>query len=244
MKVRITGNYEEMSRAAAACLAREFARNPRLLLCLATGATPARAYELLAPKARKFPELFAQLRVLKLDEWAGLRATDAGSCEAFLRQRVIRPWGISPQRFAGFGCHPHRPKKECERLRSWISRHGPIDLCVLGMSINGHLGFNEPARALCPAAHLARLTEQTRRHSMLSGSTVKPEYGMTLGMAEILQSRQILLLVSGAHKRPAFQRLMRGGIATEFPASFLWLHPQITVLCDRDAAGERKEKEI
>jgi galactosamine-6-phosphate isomerase len=111
------------------------------------------------------------------------------------------------------------------------------------LGLNGHLGFNEPGSALCPVAHLAPLTEQTRRHSMIAASALKPEYGMTLGMAEILQSRQILLLVSGASKREAFQHFLSGKITTRFPASFLWLHPRLTVFCDRDAAGPRKEKQ-
>ena len=155
MRIKISGNYEEMSRAAAADLARELARNPRLLLCLATGSTPARAYELLGARARKAPALLAQARVLKLDEWAGLTATDPGSCEALFRRHVIKEWGISPGRFTGFGCHPRPPKKECGRVREWLARHGPIDVCVLGLGLNGHLGFNEPGRALCPVAHVA-----------------------------------------------------------------------------------------
>jgi galactosamine-6-phosphate isomerase len=240
MKIKSWSDHEAMSRAAAAYLAREFRRQPRLLLCLATGATPARTYELLALQARKSPALFQQLRVLKLDEWGGLPRGDPASCETFLRQRVIRPWGISSRHFIGFAGHSARPKLECERIRKWLARHGPLDLCVLGLGRNGHLGFNEPRPALCPVAHLALLAGQTRAHPMLSHTAVKPDYGLTLGLAEILQARQILLLVSGEHKRKALQRLLRGEIATQFPASFLCLHPRTTVLCDRAAAGQTK----
>src|SRR5208282_3244923 len=90
MKVKIAGDHEAMSRAAAGWLAREFERNPRLLVCLAAGATPARTYELLGVQARKSPAFFHQLQVVKLDEWAGLTRSDPASCDAFLRQRVIR----------------------------------------------------------------------------------------------------------------------------------------------------------
>lgn len=244
MKVIILENHEAMSRAASAAMAEEFALHPRLLLCLATGATPARAYEWTAAKGKKLPALLSQLRVLKLDEWAGLASTDPGSCEFFLRQRVVAPWGISPERFEGFGCHPRPPKLECERMRKWVVRHGPIDLCVLGLGRNGHLGFNEPGPNLCPVAHLATLAEETRKHSMLGQSTVRPEQGLTLGMAEILQSRRIFLLVSGRHKRQALRRLLRGEITTEFPASFLWLHPQTTLFCDRAAVGAQRKRKL
>jgi galactosamine-6-phosphate isomerase len=236
MKVKIWANHEAMSRAAASCIAREFGRHPRQLVCLATGSTPARTYELLGCRARKSPALFDHLRVLKLDEWSGLPMSDPGSSETYLQQRVIRPWGVSQRRFVGFVTDPRRPKLECKRIQNWLARNGPIDLCVLGLGSNGHLGFNEPDNTLCPVAHRALLSEQTRAHPMLCHTTVKPDYGLTLGMAEILQARQILVLVSGAHKRKPLKRLLRGEISTQFPASLLCLHPQTMVLCDRDAA--------
>jgi galactosamine-6-phosphate isomerase len=237
MKVKVWGDHEAMSRAAAGCIAREFGRDPRLLICLATGATPVRTYEWLGFRARASPGLFAHLRVLKLDEWAGLPMSDPGSSEAYLQSRVVRPWGIRPRHFIGFVSAPKRGRLECQRMQNWIARNGPIDLCVLGVGRNGHLGFNEPGRALCPLAHRARLSAQTRLHPMLSHRTVKPDYGFTLGMAEILQARRILLLVSGEDKRKPLQRLLRGEISTQFPASLLCLHPQTTVFCDRQAAG-------
>jgi galactosamine-6-phosphate isomerase len=238
MKSRIFGNHETMSRAVARYIALEFRSKPGMLVCLATGSTPTRTYELLGSQSRKSPALFAHLRVLKLDEWGGLAASDPGSCEAYLQQRVVRPWGISRRRFVGFEAASPHPEKECQRIQSWLARNGPIDLCVLGLGRNGHLGFNEPDRVLCPVAHCARLAPETRAHAMLSHTMVKPEFGLTLGMAEILQARRILLLVSGRQKRKPLEWLLRGEISTEFPASMLWLHPQTLVFCDREAAGK------
>ena len=239
MKVKIWGNHEAMSMAAAGCIAREFGREPRLLVCLATGSTPVRTYELLGSRARAFPAHFAQLRVLKLDEWAGLPMSDPGSSEAYLQHRVIRPWGVGQRHFVGFASDSRRSQLECQRIQNWLARNGPIDLCVLGLGRNGHLGFNEPGSTLCPVAHRARLSEQTRGHPMVSHISVKPKYGLTLGMAEILQATRILLLVSGEDKRKPLQRLLRGEITTEFPASLLCLHPQTMILCDRAAVGPR-----
>jgi galactosamine-6-phosphate isomerase len=236
MKIKILDTHESMSRAAAGWIAREFGRNPRLLVCLPTGSTPSRTYELLGSRARKHPALFRQLRLLKLDEWGGLRAGDPGSCEAYLQRHVIGPWGVAQRRLVGFATNPRQPQSECERIRNWLARNGPIDLCILGLGRNGHLGFNEPGRVLFPIAHRTQLLEQTRAHPMLSQTTIKPDYGLTLGMAEILQSKRILLLVSGAHKQKLLQRLLHGEISTEFPASLLCLHPQTIILCDRDAA--------
>ncbi len=236
MKVKIWGDHEAMSQAAADFVAREVVRNPRLLICLATGQSPARTYESLGNRARKSPTLFEHARVLKLDEWGGLPEDDPGSCEAYLQQRVVLPWGISRRHFTGFETNPMRPKSECKRIQDWLARNGPIDLCVLGLGRNGHLGLNEPGDVLCPIAHRARLLEETRAHSMLAHRDVKPDYGLTLGIAEILEARQILLLVSGANKRVPLKRLLQGEISTQFPASLLCLNPQTTVFCDREAA--------
>jgi galactosamine-6-phosphate isomerase len=235
MKIILSKDHEAMSREAAGWIARELGRNPRLLICMATGSSPARTYELLGARARKSPALFKQVRVLKLDEWGGLPIGDPGSSEAYLQEKVVKGWGISKNRFAGFVTDPKKSKTEGERIHNWIERNGPIDICVLGLGLNGHLGFNEPGDTLSPTAHRAVLKEETRVHPMIAHSPVKPNYGLTLGMAEILQSRHILLLVSGAHKREPFKRLILGEISTHFPASLLSVHPQTIVFCDEAA---------
>ena len=240
MKIKLSENYEAMSREAAGWIARELGRNPRLLICMATGGSPARTYELLGERARKSPALFEQVRVLKLDEWGGLPAGDPRSSEAYLQEKVVKGWGISKRRFAGFVTDPKKSKSEGERIHKWIERNGPIDICVLGLGLNGHLGFNEPSDTLCPVAHRAVLMEETHVHPIDGAVPVKPDYGLTLGMAEILQARQILLLVSGPLKRPALKRLVCGGISTQFPASLLALHAQTTVFCDRAATASLK----
>jgi galactosamine-6-phosphate isomerase len=97
--------------------------------------------------------------------------------------------------------------------------------------------MSEPSQFLQPFAHIARLTESSLQHPMLAKSSNRPQYGLTLGMAEILRSREILLLVSGSKKREAVERLLRAEITTEFPASLLWLHGNCTVLCDEQCAG-------
>lgn len=231
--VQTLTDYEQLSAAATRFVTRQLEANPRSLLCLATGSTPTRAYQMLAMQAAHFPALFSELRAIKLDEWEIL--DDPGSCEAYLQKQVIGPLGITPDRYTGFVTDAS-PNAECRRISQWLAQNGPIDLCILGLGINGHLGLNEPAPALSPYAHRVLLSESTRGHSMLNGSAQKPRYGLTLGMAEILQSRQILLLVSGPHKKDQLRKLSQGEVSTSFPASLLWLHPHVTILCDRAAA--------
>lgn len=221
-----------MSREAARWLVRRLRAKPNALLCLATGGTPERIYELLARE----PAVLRRARLMKLDEWGGLARNDPATCEAYLQRVLIRPLE-GRQSLEGFHCRPRNPEAECRRVNAWLEANGPIDVCVLGLGVNGHLGFNEPAATLQPFAHVAKLSAASLKHGMLSSARERPAYGLTLGMANLLASHEILLVVSGAHKRAALRRLLAGDITPRFPATLLWLHPRVTLLCDAAAMG-------
>jgi galactosamine-6-phosphate isomerase len=225
-----------MSRDAAASIAAAIRRKPTLLLGVVTGASPTRAYGHLARMRAVEPWLFRRVRVLKLDEWLGLPPRHPASCESYVRERLLRPLRIPRSQYQGFRTRPNDAGADCARLARWLGRHGPIDLCVLGLGRNGHLLMNEPATALRPGPHVGRLAASTRRHSMLEGLKTLPRRGLTLGMADILQSRAILLLVSGRQKAAPLRRMLSGRVTTRCPASFLSLHPDVTIYCDRAAA--------
>ncbi len=228
-------DYNDLSKHAAELIQDALRRKPDLLLCAATGDTPTGTYQTLAEKYRESPAAFESCRVLKLDEWGGIEMDDPGSCESYLQEQLIRPLRIEPHRYFGFQNNAIDSHEECERVGRWISGAGPMDLCVLGLGTNGHIALNEPDVFLRPTAHVAELSESTMQHPMLTHARQRPTHGLTLGLAEILASRQILLLVSGASKRAALQRLLTREITTEFPASFLWLHRNWTLLCDKEA---------
>lgn len=230
-------DHEAMSRQAADRILTALASKPDLLLCAAGGSTPGRTYQLLGEHHRRSPAAFAALRLVQLDEWGGLHADDPGSCETQLRTTLVAPLGLAEDRWLGFRSDAVDPEAECERMRKRLAMEGLIDLCILGLGINGHVAMNEPAASLQAFAHVAQLTEVTLRHPMLANARTSPTHGLTLGLAEILASREILLLVSGAAKRAPLERLMKRDLTTEFPASFLWLHPNWTLLCDREASA-------
>jgi len=233
---QISQDYAAVSLRAAEMILHRVRTKPNLLLCAPGGSTPARTYEILADKRKQSPEIFKQLRIVKLDEWGGIPMNDPGSCETQLQKQLIQPLGIAPDRYFSFTSSSNLPYAEAEKMRSQFADIMPIDLCMLGLGINGHIGMNEPAPALQPWTHVAQLTEVSLKHPMLAHSRVRPTYGITLGMAEILGSREILLLASGASKRDGLQKMIKREISTNFPASFLWLHSNWTFLCDREAA--------
>jgi galactosamine-6-phosphate isomerase len=226
-----------MSRQAADLIFAELGRRPDLLLCASAGRTPTETYRRLVELRNQRPKLFTKMRVLQIDEWGGVSPSHAASCHADLTENLVKPLGIARDRFCGFRGDAPDARAECTRVARWLERNGPIDLCLLGLGANGHLALNEPGDALIPHAHVSRLAESSRKHSMLTGLRRKPRFGLTLGLADILSSRKILLLVSGIHKKTALKRAVRSQVTTRFPASFLWLHPDVTLICDRSAAG-------
>lgn len=234
--LHVCADAEALGQETAKRLLEAVIHKPDLLWCAAGGSTPQRAYELLAKSAATQLDRFRSLRLVKLDEWGGLAMDDPGTCEYQVRTSVGVPLGVTTERYLGFDSNPADPIAECSRIRQRLAAEGPIDLCLLGLGLNGHIGMNEPAPFLEAEAHIASLAESTLRHPMLAHARSQPAYGLTLGLAEILGSREILLLVSGAKKREPLRRLLRHEITTEFPASFLWLHPNWTLLCDRVAA--------
>ena len=232
----VEDDHEAMSRRAAAELGEALRAKPDLLVCVASGATPARAYDLFAAEGNVRPDAFRRLRVIRLDEWGALAADDPGSSEAQIHRQLAAPLGVTADRYFAFRGDAADPVGECARLRQVVAEQGPIDVSVLGLGLNGHLGFNEPAAELQSHAHVAELSQTSREHSMLASARGVPEYGLTLGMADLMCSRRVLLVVSGAHKRDVLARMLKGGITTALPASLLRMHPDALCLCDRAAA--------
>ena len=240
--VDVAASYDQMSRRAEELILSELTTQPDLILCASAGGTPTRLYELLGARCQRQPRLFEKMRVLQIDEWGGLPRGHAASCETDLRLKLLQPLHVKKERYTGFRTAAPHPEAECKRMRAWLAKNGPIDICILGLGVNGHVAMNEPAEALTPHAHVSTLTPSSLKHPMLKDLEQKPCYGLTLGMADILSSRIVLLLVNGSHKRAALKRVLEPKVSTQFPASFLWLHPKAFVFCDREAAGTAHPK--
>jgi len=161
---------------------------------------------------------------------------DPATCEQFLRGCVVDKLKLA-DRYVGFESDPNDSAVECRRVADWLAHNGPIDACVLGLGVNGHIGFNEPGPALQAHAHVANLSEASLQHRMLNQTNRRPSYGLTLGMHDLMHSHEILLLVSGESKLQPLRRLVEGPISTEFPASLVGLHQNVALFADVDAVG-------
>lgn len=225
-------DYRSLSEAASEQLFALIRRKPDAVICLATGATPVLTYQLLVEKITAENVDISQVTFVKLDEWVGLAPDNPATCETFLQQHILQPLGVTPENTISFGSD-NADEQECARIVKLIDQRGGLDLCVLGIGKNGHLGLNEPDEKLEPACHITHLDERTRLHDMLKQANAPVEKGITLGLRDILAARAVLLLVSGEGKQRAFAEFKEGKVTTQIPASFLWLHPQTLCLyCD------------
>jgi len=230
--VTIANDYKAMSRMATDLVLAAVQQKPESVLCVATGASPVGVYAALA----EHRAALEQVRILKLDEWGGLAKDDPATCEVYIRRHILEPWGVSSDRFIGFSSDAPDPAAECRRIREAVDAWGGIDVSILGMGADGHIGLNYPADTLPATATVTG--PSTLRHAMLEAARGIPTHGLTLGMAEVLRSRRIVLVVNGESKADAVRRLLSGQITTQFPASLLWLHPAINCVLDRAAASK------
>lgn len=232
MKIYYCSTYEDMSQLCGDSIISDLKEKNGQFICAATGNSPKGTYAKLANTYQDDPGIFEKLRVIKLDEWGGISSNETTSCENFIQEKIIRPLKISGNRYISFERNPASPEKECERMHKEIQNNGPIDICILGLGKNGHIGFNEPANELTPFCHVARLSQESLQHQMVKTMKNLPAYGLTLGMADILQSKKIILLLTGSNKKSVIDKLLTKKITTHLPASFLWLHRNVECYID------------
>lgn len=228
-------SYEALSREAASLILEEIGRNKNALLCAATGSSPTGTYALLEKAFDRQPELFSYLKVIKLDEWGGLPMNSPFTCEYYLENHLTGPLQIGKDRYISFQSNPRDPTAECGRIQEELEKTGPIDICILGLGRNGHLALNEPGEFIQAGVHVAELSKSSLMHPMIKEMEVKPTFGLTLGMGDILQSAFILLIISGANKKAVITQLLSRKITPSLPASMLWLHANTVCLIEQVA---------
>ncbi len=231
-EITVAADAAELALKGADLVLGAVRTRPKGLVCLATGDSPRGLYAGMAAQ----PEAFQRTRFLKLDEWGGIPADDPSTCQTYIERQVLTPMGLPKERLDGFDPENATPEAECARIRGLVAAAGGLDLCILGMGADGHIGLNYPAAELPPTAHVTG--PETLRHAMLQSARTAPTHGMTLGMAEVLQARMIVLVINGVGKAEAAARLLHGPITTQFPASLLWMHPNLHCLLDAEAAAK------
>jgi glucosamine-6-phosphate deaminase len=239
MNLRVFHTAEEAAHAAAAAIAAQLARQPASVLGLPTGRTTLAVYDELARLHESGDADFSQAHTCNLDEFVGLSSDDRRSYCAFMKKhlfaRINLPGGHI--HFLNGGARNH--EEECDRFEREIAGLGGMDLLLLGIGSNAHIGFNEPRHALHARSHKTRLALATRRaNASLFGGRLDrvPREALTMGIGTMLDARAIVLIATGREKARAVSSMFEGRISTDRPASVLQLHPHVEVILDLPAA--------
>ena len=238
LRTRVLPDYETMSAAAADVVASKLREKPDSVFMIPTGTTPLGMYRGLVKRHEEENLSFARATFFNLDEYLGLPPDHPASYHVYMRENFYGRVDVDPARVhVPDGIAPD-PEVECERYERAIRAAGGVDLCVLGIGRNGHIGFNEPGAPFDSRTRVVRLAETTRRVNAADFEGDRaPERAVSVGMRTISDSREVLLLASGANKAQAVAAAVGGEVTEKVPASTLRRHPNVSFLLDREAAS-------
>lgn len=237
MNVQIFDSPGQLHEAGAGIIGGLLQTKPSAVLGLATGGTPVGIYEELVKAYRRGLVRFKEATTFNLDEYVGLPGTHPQSYRYYMNEHLFSQVDLAPERtHIPDGMSPD-PQEECRRYDALLQRAGQIDLQLLGIGHNGHIGFNEPDHALISGTHVVELREETRLANARFFDRLEavPTHAVTMGVATILKAKTIVLVVKGEDKADIVHRALTGPIATDCPASLLQTHPNLTVLMDSEA---------
>lgn len=237
MKIIRTINYDEMSKQAGGIILEKMKSNPKITLGLATGSTPLGVYQYLIDDHKTNNTSYKEIRTFNLDEYVAIKKEDPNSYHTFMQSKFFNYIDINLANSYIPDGNASNYELECLRYENLIKETGGIDLQLLGLGPNGHIGFNEPGTSFESRTHIVKLSQDTRiaNSRFFPSLSDVPTRAITMGIATILESREILLLASGYAKAEVLARLINGGIDSIFPASSLKLHGNVTVIADDDA---------
>ena len=237
LKVIRTRDYDDMSRKAANVISAQVILKPDSVLGLATGSTPLGIYRTLIGWYQKGDLDFAKVRSVNLDEYRGLPREHDQSYYYFMNENFFKHINIDREQ-------THLPngmnmdaEGECARYHQVIESMGGVDLQLLGIGNNGHIGFNEPAEDFAERVHCVELTESTIKANarFFASEADVPRYAYTMGIGEIMSAKRVLIVASGKAKAPILRELIHGPVTPHVPASILKFHPDATLIADEDA---------
>lgn len=237
MKVIVCESYEEMSARAAEIFAEQIKEKSDSVLGLATGSTPIGMYDRLVDKYNDGALDFSGVTTFNLDEYYPIKKSDRQSYHSFMNEHFLGKVNVDRERTHIPNGEASDPTSECAEYEEKINAAGGIDLQILGVGQNGHIGFNEPKDGLDAGMHITELSESTLEANsrFFSADEKMPTMALTMGMENIMKAKKILLLASGKSKQEALRNLLSRVVTTDCPVSFLQLHPNVTLIADREA---------
>ena len=238
MNIYVTKDYDKMSEMATDIFVKAILEKPNCLLGLATGSTPIGLYHGLVKAYKEKKIDFSEVRTVNLDEYYPISPENEQSYRYFMNKYLFDRININKANTFVPDGTAKDPEAFCREYESNIDAMGGIDLQLLGIGQNGHIGFNEPAQNLLVAdTHLTKLTENTINANARFFSSVDevPTHALTMGIRSIFKARKVVILATGRQKAEAVKKMVSGVIDTTCPATLLCLHPDVTLICDEAA---------
>ena len=231
MNIKRFDNYSLMSSYGCQRSIDIIKKKPNSLLSVATGKSTMGLYKEFKKYFVNNSDFFSKVGIIKLDEWLiGPETNKVGFCEQYIKSNILKPLKLNLDNYISFNANTNNPVLECERVYKEIKKSGPIDLCILGLGKNGHIGFIEPGAPLYIKPYVAELSLESQSHGMLSKENIIYKSGLTLSINQILSSKKIIIFITGEGKQKAKLEFLSGKISTDCPASFLWLHNDVECL--------------
>lgn len=239
MKIIVVENFEKMSEEVAKLVQGQIARKPDSVLGLATGSTPLGVYELLAKYHTQGTD-FSQITTFNLDEYVGLGPDHPQSYRHYMQENLFSKVNVDPSRTFIPNGITEDLEAECQRYEELIKEAGGIDLQLLGIGSNAHIGFNEPGTPFGAITQVVDLAESTIKDNARFFASIDevPTKAISMGIKSIMQAKSIILMANGESKADAIYASVKGPVTPEVPASVLQLHPAVTFVVDQAAASK------
>ncbi|WP_315118839.1 glucosamine-6-phosphate deaminase [uncultured Clostridium sp.] len=239
MNIEIKKDYNELSEFTASEIKKTIDEKPSCVLGLATGSTPIGLYKELVKLHKEGKVDFSKITTFNLDEYKGLDGNHNQSYRYFMNDNLFNHINIDKNNTFVPNGLAEDMEVECKRYEELMKEKGEIDIQVLGIGVNGHIGFNEPNKHLYIGTHIEDLTEETISSNLrfFSSREEMPTQAITMGIGNIMRAKRIILLISGKNKANIVKKLFSGKITTELPASILQIHNNCTVVLDEEAAS-------
>lgn len=237
MKIVVVKNYDELSKLGAEIIASKIKENPACTLGLATGSSPIGTYQNLVRMYEDGKISFKDVKTYNLDEYCGIERTHPQSYYYFMHDNLFNHVDIKEENtHVPYAAPGSNLDEEAKKYTAELNKT-TIDLQLLGIGANGHIGFNEPGTPFEQETFVVTLTDKTRQDNKRFFNSIDevPTHAMTMGIANIMRAKSILMLISGTNKADTVVNLLKGKVTTDFPASVLNNHPDVTVIIDEVA---------
>jgi glucosamine-6-phosphate isomerase len=238
METKIVDDYQALSELAANEVISLIKEIPTAVICLPSGNTPLGMCQGIVAKVKKEKVDVSRCSFIGLDEWIGVPKENAGSCAFFFYHHLLKPLDILDEQIFLFDALSNDLESECRKMDNIIAEKNGIDLMIVGIGLNGHIGFNEPGTAFNLLSHVITLHKTTTTVGQKYFSeTITLSKGITLGLAHLMRAKKVILIANGIDKSSVIAQTLKDGVSEMVPASFLQIHKNSLFILDKEAAS-------